>query len=263
MKQLASRHSSGENECPFRSYSSRWLKSMHRYSAIDAETREDNADRQLFGRAVTHAKPKFYVPPFFLSLSNEFKRFEDCSADGSVTRDIVTKSAREIQDTLQTIFGEDSHSCVDVLAPDEMTTFCRDVLSPCAVNTIFDEMEKTQKVSYLLAMFGWSISSGDKSIGEEEGAVVMKCNICLARSLLAATNSEHSTGSTPQKKKRRIDTQNSGINLIESHRVYCPHVSGFAYNAEHESHLPGWKVVVSNLLRSLPESNRVRAIMKY
>ena len=51
-------------------------------------------------------------------------------------------------------------------------------------------------------------------------------------------------GESPKKKRRRVDSAN--IKLLDSHRVYCPYVSGFASGNGNQSE-PGWKVVLSKL----------------
>jgi len=186
----------------------------------------------------------FYVPPYFLAISDEFLRFEDRTADGSITRDLVGEGAARIRDELQSMDIGDSQ-VVDVTVPDAVKDYC-DILQPGVdLDCFFYEVGGGgMRTSHLLSAFGWSVC--EESVAGGTG-VVLKCTMCQARSWLQLSRSI--TGEkTPVKKKRRMD---ASIMLVDSHRVYCPYVSGFSFQPGRQSNLPGWKVVVSNLLKKV------------
>jgi len=287
---LASSHLSGEDECPFRSYASRWLKFMQRHCASGSHLKnrsdntassdmENDALEAVCDRIMLRLSGKeapVYVPPFFLSLSAEYLRFEDFSVDGSVTRRHVREGALQIHDKLRS-FWSSNELVPDVAMPEELKELCHAVIPDCDIVTDFDSIGKVKKLCYLLTLFGWSISEGETP-GRSQAECIVKCNICLARSVLFAPvtkSSEycteiellgqqnddtqnkkrrHSASSLVSKKKRLLSMDNASIRLIDSHRVYCPHTSGFAFDATHESDVPGWKVVVWNLLKRSHES---------
>lgn len=282
---LASSHLSGEDECPFRSYASRWLKFMQRHCASGSHLinrsentassdKENDASEAVCDRIMQRLsgnETPVYVPPFFLSLSAEYLRFEDFSLDGSVTRRHVREGALQIYDKLQSFWS--SNELVPYMAiPEELKELCNAVIHDCDIVSDFDSIGKVKKLCYLLSLFGWSISEG-VTLGPTEAECIVKCNICQARSVLLApvtqsseycteielpaqqkddTQSKkrrHSASSPVSKKKRLFSLNDASIQLIDSHRVYCPHTSGFAFDATHESEVPGWKVVACNLLK--------------
>ena len=211
----------------------------------------------------------FYVPPYFLAISDEFLRFEDRTSDGSITRDLVDAGAARIRDELQSmdIIGESQVD--DVTVPDAVKEFCDFLHQPggggvdLQHGVLYDEVDRSggmTRTSYLLSAFGWSVC-GEETVAGGTAGVVLKCTMCQARSLLRPSRS--STGEkTPAKKKRRIDDASS-ITLVDSHRVYCPYVSGFSFRPGRRSHLPGWKVVVTNLLKKAsPISDSLKATNK-
>jgi len=248
-----SSHTSG---CPFRSFASRWSKVMHQGGSkavhcvrkskrADIITEENNSEYLMnrVSEVLSDSKTNFYVPPYFLSLSDEFLRFEDCTGDGSITRDRVKEGALQIRDKLRARL--DGGSKIDVKVPDAVTIFCRKVLPDADIDNLLYQKENMMKVPYLLSTFGWAPCEG--SVGEKAG-VIVKCRICQAKIWLA---SSLSTDEETFRKRRRIDTKGDAtLKLIDSHRVYCPYVSGFSFGPGRQSDLPGWKVVVSNLLRS-------------
>ncbi len=279
---LAASHASGDDECPFRSYASRWLKFMQRHCASFSYPSNRSDDTASSGTAkdgleamcnrvvqrLSGNETSVYVPPFFLSLSPEFLRFEDFSVDGSVTRRHVYKGALQIHDKLLSIWSSDE-LVPDMAIPEEMKEFCHAVFPDYDIVADFDSIGKGKKLCYLLSLFGWSISDE-----RSEAECVARCNICQARSILlvpVTSSSEycietelpgvrrndeihnkkrrHSASSSVSKKKRAFTMDNASIHLIDSHRVYCPHTSGFAFDATHESDIPGWKVVLCNLLK--------------
>ncbi|EED94171.1 predicted protein [Thalassiosira pseudonana CCMP1335] len=255
LEMLASSHT---EECPFQSFAGRWLKVMNRQCCRGAATGECNDPESLAvveketdeetivsktRQSLGGVSSGFYVPPYFLSLSSDFLIFEDCSGDGSITRGIVSENATQVKEKLQATIGDDAEFNVET--PEAITRVCREILPGC--DTCDVEHDKSiSYVSKLLATFGWGISEGDSDA--EESNSVVKCHLCLARSLLTV---KQSSLEAPQKKRRiEITTNDAGIKLIDSHRMYCPYVSGFAFGAGHQTKLPGWKVVVLNLLKS-------------
>mmetsp|Transcript_20588 Transcript_20588/g.30899 ORF Transcript_20588/g.30899 Transcript_20588/m.30899 type:complete len:373 (+) Transcript_20588:44-1162(+) len=241
---LASSH---KDVCPFQSFAKRSLKVMERKSKtnnaviIDVEEENSNEPASLMDRVESALKCStvdLYVPPYMLPLCNEMKRFEDFTGDGSVTKQSVEEGAIKIQRQI------DAKGAVGVEMPDVVSTYCREVLSD--PNTeLFDKSENCSRDAYMLSAFGWSLCDEDGSAGDVMGAV-MKCNLCLSKSVLASA-APTMNAESPKKKKRRIDTlKEANIKVLESHRAYCPNVSGFARGVSDQSK-PGWKVVLSNL----------------
>ena len=285
MDMLVSSHSS---TCAFRPHASRWSRLMGKCNnpgggdGGGAERREGSKNRsaemivaaseegypELLAREVGDAlgggcsndAANLYVPPYFLAISDEFLRFEDRTSDGSITRDLVGQGAARIRDELQSmdVIGE-SQVVDDVTVPDAVRDYC-DILQPGVDldGVFFNEVGGgggMMRTSHLLSAFGWSVC--EESVAGGTG-VVLKCTMCQARSWLQLSRS---TGEeTPVKKKRRMD---ASIMLVDSHRVYCPYVSGFSFRPGRRSNLPGWKVVVSNLLKkATPISDSLRATKK-
>lgn len=258
---LASSH---DGACPFRSYASRWSKAMQQcrsrggdaaenseqLAENDVVTEDDHEPERLMSKvgdiafALSGSKGSFYVPPYLLALSDEFLRFEDCT-DGVMTIDCVKEDAQRIHDQLQAGCRGDLKAQVTI--PDEVMDFCREVRPDVNVEDALCQSDRGMQQQYLLSTFGWSIC--DESADEEgtDVGVVVKCSMCQARSLLRTSPSTESE--SPSRKKRRVD-HGPSLGLIDSHRVYCPYVSGFSFGPGHQSNLPGWKVVVTKLLRA-------------
>ncbi len=242
---LASSH---KDVCPFQSFAKRSLKVMERKSKTnnaavisDVEKENNNEPAVMMDRvemALKNSTVDLYVPPYMLPLCNEMKRFEDFTGDGSVTKQSVEEGAIKIQRQI------DSKVAVGVEMPDVVSIYCREVLSDPNAE-LFDKSQKSSRNAFLLSSFGWSLCDDDVSSGNMMG-VLLQCKMCLSRSILASVATAN-TEESPKKKKRRIDTaREAQIKLLESHRVYCPYVSGFARGVSHQS-TPGWKVVLSNL----------------
>lgn len=240
--------------CPFRSRASRWSRVMGKCnppgggggkkSGRSGMIVAEGKDPELLlaskvSDALEDSDVNFYVPPYFLAISDEFLRFEDRTADGSFTHDIVEEGAARIRDKLRPMDIGDSQ--VNVMVPDAVKDFC-DVLRPGVdLYDVFHEDDGGMRASYLLFAFGWSVC--EESVAGGGAGVIMKCTMCQARSWLQLSCPK---GEKAPAKKRRIDVN---IRLIDSHRVYCPYVSGFSFHPGRESSVPGWKVVVSNLLK--------------
>ena len=98
---LVSSHTSG---CPYRSFTSRWSKVMHQSRSKAAHcdklkraeiiTVENNSE-YLMNRVsvLSDSKTHFYFPPYFLSLTDDCLRFDNCTGDGTITRDRVKEGA--------------------------------------------------------------------------------------------------------------------------------------------------------------------------
>eukprot|EP00581_Thalassiosira_minuscula_P008300 CAMPEP_0183702762 /NCGR_PEP_ID=MMETSP0737-20130205/766_1 /TAXON_ID=385413 /ORGANISM="Thalassiosira miniscula, Strain CCMP1093" /LENGTH=405 /DNA_ID=CAMNT_0025929433 /DNA_START=1 /DNA_END=1215 /DNA_ORIENTATION=- len=246
LEMLVSSHTTG---CPFRSFTSRWAKVMKRRASNEANSKcheltvqelsviiaeEDNAEYLINKVSDGLRSSQLYVPPYFLSLSDEFLQFEDCSGDGSITRDRVKGRALQLRDKLKTRIGESS-KLSDLVLPEAVTGYCQKVLPDVYVGKLLHQNDIVMKVPYFLATFGWDL--GEEPVSEGAG-VILKCGICQAKAWLAsssATNEE-----TPRKKRRTNDPKDACLKLIDSHRVYCPYVSGFSYAPGQQSHLPGW-----------------------
>jgi hypothetical protein len=237
--------------CPIRSHASRWSRVMAKCNPGGRDGEESSQpevdiagvrDPELLVSKVSdaldgsNASATLYVPPYLLAISDEFLRFED-RTNGSYTRNCVEKSAAQIRSKLGPMNIENSQ--VDVTLPDVVKDFCEFLRPGSDLNDVFCEVDDGMRASYLLSAFGWSVC--EESIAESKG-VIMRCAMCQARSWLQLSRS---MGDRRPSKKRRID---ANIRLIDSHRVYCPYVSGFSVQPGRQSDLPGWKVVLSNLL---------------
>mmetsp|Transcript_27054 Transcript_27054/g.58204 ORF Transcript_27054/g.58204 Transcript_27054/m.58204 type:complete len:204 (+) Transcript_27054:317-928(+) len=195
--------------------------------------------------ALGDSKTDYYVPPYLLSLSDEFLRFEDCTGDGSITADLVKEDAMKIRDKLRgSIVGD---SKIDVMVPGAVTNFCSDFLTGIDVDDLLHQKDTEMKTPYLLSTFGWSLS--EESVGEKTG-VIVKCNICQAKTWLTFTSSTSTDEGTLRKRRRKDNLGDAHLKLIGSHRVYCPYVSGFAYGPRQQSVLSGWKMVLSDMSKS-------------
>jgi len=239
---LASSH---KDVCPFQSFAKRSLKVMERKcktnNAVMSDVEEENSNEPegLMDRvesALNSSTVDLYVPSYMLPLCNETKRFEDFTGDGSVTKQSVEEGAIRIQRQI------DAKGAVGVEMPDVVSTYCREILSD--PNTeMFDKSENCSRDAFMLSAFGWSLCDEDGSAGDVMG-VMLKCKLCLSKSVLASAapmNAER-----PKKKRRRTETlKDANIKVLESHRAYCPNVSGFARGVTDPK--PGWKVVLSNL----------------
>ena len=195
---------------------------------------------------LNNSRTNFYVPPYLLSISDQFLRFEDCT-DGSSTMECIKQDAEEIHTDLM---ASENVGDWKVEVPDAVTEFCRKERPDVDLDHALYQNQSNMKVPYLLSAFGWSVSNEPD---EENAGIVAKCNMCHARSLLGPSSAQKDE-ETPSRKKRRVD---ASLNLINSHRVYCPYRSGFSFGPGHQSERPGWKVVVSNVLK-LDSQNPVK-----
>ena len=125
---LASSHATS---CPFHSHASRWLRAIDRCSSNKEDAKnyivsENQSDPELLARQIGDAlgsgsNADFYVPPYLLTISDEFLRFEDRTIDGSFTREIVDKGAAQIFNTLRLM---DVNKTQLQLIPGTVKDFC-------------------------------------------------------------------------------------------------------------------------------------------
>lgn len=238
--------SSHAGSCPIRSHASRWSRAMAKCNpggGGDEGSEQPEVviagggrDLELLAGKVSDAlggfDANFYVPPYLLVISDEFLRFEDRTS-GSYTRDSVGEGAAQIRMNI-------GNSQIDLTVPDAVKNFC-DFLRPGSdLDDIFLEVDGGMRASYLLSAFGWSVCEESVVVGK---GAIMRCTMCQARSWLQLSRS---MGERRPSKKCRID---ASIRLIDSHRVYCPYVSGFSFHPGQQSDLPGWKVVLTNVLK--------------
>ena len=199
----------------------------------------------------------FYVHPYLLSLSDEYLRFEDCSTDGSITRYRVNEGALQIRDKLQAMendIGKNFNDIVEVTMPEVVAKYCHEKHANVDLADVLCQKESIMKVPYLLSTFGWSVCEEPQDEEEKIGMLVVKCNMCQARAICMTGQpsvSDKEDERCSRKKRRRIThSEAANLKLIDSHRTYCPYVSGFSNGYGNQSHLPGWKVVISKLLDS-------------
>ncbi|KAL7516091.1 hypothetical protein ACHAWX_001150 [Stephanocyclus meneghinianus] len=254
LQMLSSCHSS---TCPFKDYSGRWLKVMRRQcnnnTVIGSRRNETHGEESIESekthecllRKTTEALKQspqiIYVPPYFLSLSDAFLRFEDHTNNGSITREWVEKGSSENSSVLRTRFP--SNAEFEIKIPDAVMSHCRG-LSP-DVDTAPTPYCDVENAARLLSAFGWHIQ---RDTPKDSGGCIVQCHICLARSWLSCRPMDGREA--PSKKRRRERMNDAILQLIDSHRVYCPYVGGFSFWVGHRTELPGWKVVVSNLAKS-------------
>ncbi|KAL3789029.1 hypothetical protein HJC23_008176 [Cyclotella cryptica] len=251
LQMLSSCHSP---KCPFKSYSGRWLKVMYRQcNNTDKSQRSgngqvenvesENTQERLLRKTTQSLKesPQIYVPPYFLSLSNDFLCFEDYSNDGSITRRLVEEGASNNVSLLCTRFGTEAE--FEIKIPDVMTIYLRELLPNVEMD--LESHCDVENAARLLSTFGWNMQKDSR---KDSVGCVVKCHICLAQSWLSCRRKKDE-GEGPSKKRRRERMQDATLHLIDSHRLYCPYVGGFSFWIGHQSELPGWKVVVSNLAR--------------
>ena len=263
------------NTCPFRSYAARWSKVMQHKQQTCEEGDGDNSTHSQSGATKTisenndasnrlnkvseallgNSKTNFYVPPYLLPLSNDLLRFEDCTEDGSITRDNIKEGALKIHDKLQAMDIGGSSKLRELMVPEIVTKYCNEKFPGIDLDDVLCQKNITMKTPYLLSTFGWSICDNDdepETLDERKNkdAVVVKCNICQARAtlLMQSTEAEHEDDGEGSRKRCRIDSIQDGIKLklLDSHRGHCPYVAGFSYGCGQQSE-EGWKVVLSCL----------------
>lgn len=214
---LATSH---EEKCVFSKYAMRWLKIMEKLTTQQNSTKHEKgeADIPTGDQDILSKKLPVYVPPYLLSLSNQFLVFEDTSKNGSVTHHKIQENSSKILSMLPECQYE-------VYVPDAAKDF---------YHVPSSSRRNSKQTAVLLAIFGWSIDQSDRGC--------VRCKICLSKTLLPS-------------RKRSQDVINRGnedpevkLQLMDSHRVYCPYVSGFSFGASHSNEV-GWRVVAQNLVR--------------
>mmetsp|Transcript_37091 Transcript_37091/g.111093 ORF Transcript_37091/g.111093 Transcript_37091/m.111093 type:complete len:359 (-) Transcript_37091:147-1223(-) len=127
--------------------------------------------------------------------------------------------------------------------------------SPCASK---EAHNVTDNNCALLAAFGWRDSKEDVLVS---GHFIVECGVCMAKGAVPAGDCARDCTDEPLTKKRR--TQGSDIktiDLIASHRSFCPYACGFVTAVRFESDgtasangggpsVQGWKIVLATLLR--------------
>jgi hypothetical protein len=192
---------SHQENCVFRSYSTRWLKILKRLRMQKPE--EDAKEGEITQQ---------YVPPFLLSLSDQFLLFEDVSNNGSVTH-------YRIQQETHTLTKSLPKSTFEVTVPNEMSEYCE-------ISTSKD------CIPFLLATFGWHYITNTECV---------QCPICLSKAILP--NRKRRLNEIKVSEIEEVK-----LHLIQSHRVYCPYVGGFSFGPGHVTE-SGWRVIVKNLVR--------------
>jgi len=215
----------------------------------DASNRLNKVSEALLG----NSKTNFYAPPYLLPLSNDLLRFEDCTEDGSITRDNIKEGALKIHDKLQAMNIGGSFKLRELMVPEIVTKYCNEKFPGIVLDDVLYQKDVTMKTPYLLSTFGWSICDNEGEASDECGsndAVVVKCNICQSRAtcLMQPTKTGNEEDGEGNRKRRRTDSIQDGIQLklLDSHRGYCPYIAGFSYGCGQQSE-EGWKVVVSCL----------------
>lgn len=257
---LATAHAAAS--CPFRSDAERWL--------LEEETK-----RQSHG---------FVVPPYLLPMSDEFVLLENVGAGGLVSRRMIRVAAVELSEYL-----ERSNMGVTSLAlsvPQQVANLVeKEDIDDVAVNdgivgrlgSLFfsvlggelregdDESQDMAKVLSdddeddfselatnvpLLAAFGWRApSKAQGTVGGVDDSAIVECRLCLARSVVSCD-----TGAdAPPTKRRRTDANvPKTMDLLNSHRHFCPYVCGRCSVGSKESEseaAAGWKAIVSMIIK--------------
>ena len=241
---LASSH---ECDCPFRSAADRWSKMMARAEGCERRHRGERTAEGRHPDAVDLSHATFYVPPYLLSFLEDLLRFEDGTSDGRLTRRRVRDGALRTRETLR------ARTCgkttFDFTMPAEVTGFCRAVHPGVNMETLLGQDDDTLAASYLLSAFGWTPGA---EMTEKRAGAMVRCDICHATAWLSPSVA---TEKVAARKRRRLESPcGAPLQLLDSHRPYCPYVAGFARGPGDASEA-GWKVVVSNLLKSCPPAS--------
>lgn len=236
---LASSHATS---CPFHSHASRWFRAIDRCSSNKEDAKnfiapKNKSDPELLARQIGDAlgsgsNADFYVPPYLLAISDEFLRFEDRTIDGSFTREIVNIGAAQICNFLRMI--DVIKTQLQVSIPGTVKDFCTSLRPGTGFDDVF------QNAPIILATFGWLV---DEKTIFDCSYLALKCNLCQSTPMLKLSRRMETEAST---KKGFGSYFVPDFNPIDSHKYYCPYVSGFSCQSE----MPGWKVVLSNLMKS-------------
>jgi hypothetical protein len=231
VQMLASSHATS---CPFHSHASRWLRAIDRCSSNKEDAKnsivsENQSDPELLARQIGDAlgsgsNADFYVPPYLLTISDEFLRFEDRTIDGSFTREIVDKGAAQIFNTLHLMDVMETQLQLSI--PGTVKDLCTSLRPGISFDIVL------QNAPIILSAFGWLVD--EKKTIFECSYLALKCNLCQSTPMLKLSRRMETEAST---KKGRGSHFAPDFNPIDSHKYYCPYVSGFSCQSE----MPGWK----------------------
>ena len=251
VQMLASSHATS---CPFHSHASRWFRAIDRCTSTKEDAKnsivsKNENDPELLARQIRDAlvgsgsNDDFYVPPYLLAISDEFLRFEDRTIDGSFTREIVEKGAAQICNDLRMI--DVIKTQLQVSMPGTVKDFATSLRPGIGFDYVL------QNAPIILSAFGWLVD--EKKTIFECSYLTLKCNLCQSTPMLKLSRRLETEAST---KKGRGSHFAPDFNPIDSHKYYCPYKSGFGFSCQSE--MPGWKVVLSNLMKSTTTLKRMQ-----
>jgi len=222
----------------------------------------------------------FVVPPYLIPMSKEFLILEDSSQSGFISREFMIKEAGRLgealtntdkdgQEKLYVSISKDISERIGSILGLEAAGDGTSVLSLLQIengvdpklNDLLEETSEPQpttsiitKESTLLSLFGWRLmESNDETTGE---GVHVTCRFCLNTCQVSHSESDESTTHAP--KRRRVNdgpvsNSASKFHLVESHRHFCPFISGFV-TKEDETEVSGtsnpcWEILLASLCR--------------
>ncbi len=254
-KMLATSHC---DTCPFQMDSKRWLTLM------------DNNDRN---------NHKFVVPPYLIPMSQEFRILEDDSRTGFVTKEHIMLESKRLEEALAGMSIQLEHiSVTSGKVEDQIKKYFDDakrgeICSRSSISILDllkagnERGDSISKESALLALFGWRLfqQHGDNesqpSTNQTEKSdekIQVMCKVCYAQCFidLSDTNSCDQRGT----KRARLTTSPAAFDMLNSHRHFCPLVSGFVRNKEDETNTSGtsracWEVTLESVCRGYVASD--------
>jgi len=250
--------------CPFRSDAERWLLDEERKKQSDG----------------------FVLPPYLIPVSNEFVLLEDLGAGvgGLVARKMIRTASLHMSEYLEN--ANMGLSDLDLSLPQEVIDLAEKASISFPVNDsavhrlsslIFsvlagelqeggdcnsrdmarvlsddDDFPKLATNLPLLAAFGWRIPSVAGSSSADDSALI-ECPLCLARVVV----STDTTDEPPTKRQRtgEMPLRRQTMDLLNSHRRYCPYVCGSRRSTAIEA-VPGWKAILAMIIKQYHDSEK-------
>jgi hypothetical protein len=246
--------------CPFRSDAERWL--------LDEESKKQSNG--------------FVVPPYLIPMSNEFVLLEDLGAGvgGLVARKMIRTASLQMSEYLEN--ANMGVSDLDVSLPQEVVNFVEkenidfpvndgtvnrlgtlifsvlagelqegdDSNSRDMARVLSDDVDFPKLATNvpLLAAFGWRIPSVAERSSADDSALI-ECPMCLARVVV----STDTTDVPPTKRQRtgeEMSLRRQTVDLLNSHRRYCPYVCGSRYMRSNAIEaVPGWKAILAMIIK--------------
>jgi len=241
-----------------------------------------DAERWLLGEESKKQSEGFILPPFLLPMADDYVLLEDLQAGGLVARKMIRAAAVQLSEhfelanmglsKLDVTIPQTLVEFVKKEASAAGTSFDAlgsesDAVSGWIHAALAGELKRSGELSGvvlskkssddddfdklvtnapLMASLGWRPAVADSG-GSNEAAVV-DCPLCLARSSLTSCNEASARDAPPTKRQRRnnrgvIPSSRPSVDLLNSHRHYCPYVCAGSCGVEGAT-VPGWKRVL-------------------